>query len=383
MRNQLASIELKVLAGELKQLEGSRIGSIYDLAAATGSSGKSLAFQLGSEGAKRFLVCLAPSAVFSSVAKPETAEKPGGFCSMLRQRLGNARLITVSQLGSERIVELVFSSKLKLIIELFSKGNVILVDEKGVILAAAEHQQWKDRTIRPGFAYAPPPATADFSAMGEEQFKKTLLSSEKDSVVKSLAVDLGLSGSYAEELCTAAGVDKAKAPSSLSQQELDRVFSSLRQLLSRKPSPVAVLDGSGSVVEVFLFPTMFAAAARTKPFPSFNEAVEVLAMRQLESLNLASRESPSLRRIKELEIAIEQQKAMVVSMEKAVAENTMAAEAIYTRYQDVKRILDDYNRLRKTFTPEQLREYFKPNKLVKSIDGKTGTVTLEIEDESD
>jgi predicted ribosome quality control (RQC) complex YloA/Tae2 family protein len=208
------------------------------------------------------------------------------------------------------------------------------------------------------------------------------LSSEKDSIVKSLAVDLGLSGTYAEELCSAAALDKAKAPSSLSQSELAALFSSLQRLLSMKPSPVAILDGSGRVAEVFPFPTAETAAVKTKSFSSFNEAVEALAVGQLESSFSSSRESPSLRRIRELEIAIGQQQSTIAGMEKAANEATAAAEAIYVHYQGVKGILDDYNALRKTFSPEQLREYFKPNKFVKNIDEKTGTIALEIEDKS-
>ncbi len=384
MRNQLASVELRVLVGELKQLEGSWVSQVYELEAAVVKSGKALAFQLSkSEGSKRFLVCLAPSAVFFSPVKPQTSEKQGGFCSMLRQHLGNAKIVSVSQLGSERILEVVLSSgnsQLKLIIELFSKGNIILAGEKGVILAAAEHQAWKDRTIRPGFAYQQPPATANFASMDEVQFGKALLSSEKDSLVKALAVDLGLSGAYAEELCSAAAVDKSKNPQQLLQSELSALFFSLRQLLSMKPSPVAILDGSGSVVEVLPFPVAaVASAVKTRPFPSFNEAVGAFAMRQLESSISSLRESPSLRRVKELEIAIGQQTATIAVMEKAVNESTAAAEAIYLHYAEVKQVLDDYSKLRKTFTPEQLREYFKSNRKVISIDEKTGTVTLEIQ----
>ncbi|MBI2143089.1 NFACT family protein, partial [Candidatus Woesearchaeota archaeon] len=262
MRNQLASIELRVLVSELKQLENSWLSQVYELAAANSKKGgKGIVLQLRigvrpiahsamggivstSEGNKRFLVIAAPSAVFSAVSKPETAEKPGGFCGMLRQHLGNVRLISVSQLGSERIVEVIFSLKqrrLRLIVELFSKGNLILVDEKNVIICCAEHQAWKDRTVRPGFAYQQPPATADFASMNEAQFGLAVLSSEKDSVVKALAVDLGLSGAYAEELCSAAVIDKDKKPQQLSQSELAALFSSLQKLLSRKPSPVAIL----------------------------------------------------------------------------------------------------------------------------------------------
>lgn len=382
MRNQLASIELRVLVSELKQLESSWVSQVYELGSAGVKPGKALVFQLSKSESKRFLVCLAPSAVFFSLVKPQTSEKPGGFCSILRQHLGNAKLVSVSQLGSERILEVVLSSgnsRIKLIIELFSKGNIILADEKGVILAAAEHQAWKDRAVRPGFPYSPPPATADFASMNEGQFSKALLSSGKDSVVKALAVDLGLSGAYAEELCSAAAVDKSKNPQQLSQSELAALFSSLQKLLSMKSSPVAIIDGNSSVVEVFPFPVAAASAVKSKPISSFNDAVEALAMRQMESSVSSLRESPSLRRIKELEIAIEQQKATIAGMGKVVSEATAAAEAIYTHYQDVKGVLDDYNKLRKAFTPEQLREYFKSNKKVVSLDEKTGQVTLEIQ----
>ncbi len=352
MKSQLASVELRMLVGELKQLEGSWLDQVYDLeAAAAKGKGKELVLQLLTSEGKRWLVCLAPSAVFFSSKKPATAESPGSFCSLLRHHLGNAKLVSISQFGSERILELVFSSRqqlrFRLIIELFSKGNVILVDEKGVILGCAESQTWKDRTVRPGFKYVLPPATADFAAMDEGQFQKTVLSSEKDSVVKALAVDFGLSGIYAEKLCSEAAVAKDKRPQQLSQQDLGSLYSALQQLLSKK-QPV-------------------------------NAALEANATAQLTAASLSSKTAAFSGQMKELEIAIGQQKAAVGNLAAAAKEATVAAEAIYLHYQEIKQVLDDYNGLRKTFTPEQLREYFSSNKLVKSIDEKTGQITLEIQ----
>ena len=380
MKNQLAALELRALVSELQPLANSRLDQVYDLAGNISEPGKRLVFQLSTSEAKRFFVAVAPYGVFASLSKPDT-EGPGSFCSLLRHHLENARLLSISQLGSERILECVFSSKnkqLRLIIELFSKGNAILVDGQNVIVGAAQHQVWKDRTVRPGFTYLPPPATANFAAMSEQQFSKLVLSSEKDSIVKALAVDCGLSGAYAEEVCSAASVDKLKKPSQLSQAECGKLFSSLKELLSRKLQPLAVLD-NGSIVEAFPFPTSAASEAKTRPFPSFNNAVEALFLSMLESSISASRTSKSSRQVKEMEIALEQQKATIAEMEKGVKENTRAAELIYEHYQDVKQVLDDYNRLRKTFTPEQLREYFAANRKIKSIDEKTGTITLELD----
>lgn len=383
MKNQLAAIELKVLVQEFKQLEGAWLEKVYDAAVgAAVKAGKGIVLQLGkSEGIKRFLACLSPFAVFCTAAKPAVSEGPGGFCSFLRHHLGNARLASIRQLGFERILELVFSSgnnRLRLMIELFSKGNVLLLDEAGIIIGAAEQQQWKDRTIRPGFAYQPPPATPDFAALPLEQFSKIVLSSEKDSVVKALAVDIGLSGIYAEELCAAAGIDKSRPPTSLSGQDLAAVFSSLQGLLSRKPAPIALLDDKGRISEVFPFPILASAAARTRPCQSFSEAVEALSLQQAESSSLSSKESPFARKVKELEIAIGQQRSAIDGMSTAVDENTRAAELVYEHYLEVRQILEDYGRLRKSFTKEQIKEYFKSNKKVVSIDEKDGTITVEL-----
>lgn len=383
MKNQLAALELKVLVSELQQLAGSRLERIYDLqVAGFASPGKSLAFQLSKSDLKAFLVCIVPMAIYSSALKPSVEVSVGGFCSLLRHHLDNSRLLSIGQRGSERILEMVFSSKtgtLRLVVELFSKGNILLLDEAGIIIGVAESQKWSDRTIRPGFKYSLPPATADFMRMDDSDFKKAILSSEKDSVVKALAAGLGLSGAYAEELCSSALIDKSKNPQHLSVAELQALYSSLQQLLSRALSPVAVFDDDGKVSQAFPFPVAAVATARTQPFKSFNEAVEALCAALLEASVSASRESPFARQAREMEIALEQQKATIAEMEKVAAEATAAAEALYLHYVDVKQILDDYNRLRKSFTPEQLREYFKANKKVISIDEKSGRIVLWLE----
>lgn len=379
----IAAVELKFLAEEFRLLEGAWLDSVYDVETALEkATGREIALKFSKSEGKSFLVCLSPSIIFLSQSKPRQSEAQTAFCSLLRRHLDNARLVSVSQLGSERILELVFSSKSRLIIELFSKGNIIMVDEKGVILGAAEHQAWKDRTIRPGFAYLPPPASAGFGSIASSQFSNLVLSSEKDSVVKALAVDLGLSGVYAEEVCASSGIDHLKKPSSLSEKELQSLFSSLQGLLQRKPEPVALLDDKGNIMEVFPFPVAAAEVPgrQLRHFNSFNDAVA--AYSAVHPLLLPGRNFESTghqRKIRELEIAIGQQEAMINSMSAAVAGNTRAAGLIYEHYMDVRQVLDDYNRLRKSFTPEQLREYFKGNKKVISIDEKTGTITVEFD----
>ena len=382
MKNQLAAIELAILVGELKAFEGSRLDQVYGLAAlgsAGKDDGKSLVFQFsGSEAAKRFIVAMAPSAMFGTMKKPAVSE-PGGFCTLLRHHLGNARLSEIRQRGTERIIELVFLSlerQQTLVIELFSKGNVLLLDGSGLIVGVAQQQVWKDRTIRPGFAYAPPPATFDLRFLTQEGLAFALLSSDKDSVVKALATSIGLSGTYAEALCALSGLDKGKAPKGLDSKETDALYSSLRRLLEEAPRPLGVKQ-NGILVEVLPFPLPNAPAELVR-FESFNEAVEAIALARAESAFSTARQLSSSRKIREMEIALEQQQSTIAAMELGAMENARAAELIYERYQDVQQLLAEYNTLRKTFSPEQLKDYFKSNKLVQKIDEKSGTITIDM-----
>jgi predicted ribosome quality control (RQC) complex YloA/Tae2 family protein len=384
MKNQIASIELKVLVKEFCQLENCRLDRVYDLEGA--SDGKQLVFQLNKSddyaSSKKFLVVNAPSAVYVSSSKPATCEQPGVFCSFLRKRLDNARLVSISQLHSERILEFVLSSKvgnLKLIIELFSKGNIILLDMSGIIQLAAESQNWKDRTIRPGFAYSPPPASADYSSIDLAGFKGLVLSSGKDSLVKCLAIDLGLSGAYAEEVCAQASVDKNLKPSALSDSLLQQLFSSLNTLLLKKPSPVAILDEKGLILEAFPFAVFAASKASTKEFSTFNELVLELS-KQLRGRVISPMEASLSRKIREMEFALEQQNSTIKGMEISAKENSRIAEFIYENYQEIHQILDDYNKLRKSFTKDQLTEYFGCHKIFRNIDLKTGIIEFEIEE---
>ena len=59
------------------------------------------------------------------------------FAMLLRKHLSNARLLGASQIGFDRILRLEFDTKdgrRDVIVEMFRNGNVILLDQDGVII---------------------------------------------------------------------------------------------------------------------------------------------------------------------------------------------------------------------------------------------------------
>ena len=85
----------------------------------------------------------------TSYAEENPAEPPA-FCMALRKYLRNAWVAGIDQYEFERIVTVSFRTKtglLKLVVELFGEGNIILTNEQNVIIHALAFKKMRDRDI--------------------------------------------------------------------------------------------------------------------------------------------------------------------------------------------------------------------------------------------
>ena len=90
--------------------------------------------------------------------------QPSQFAMILRKHLNNSRLIGVRQYGFDRVIQMDFEhggGRLSLIIELFRDGNVLLLDQEGVIIRPLTHAKYASRSLKKGVTYAPPPEAID------------------------------------------------------------------------------------------------------------------------------------------------------------------------------------------------------------------------------
>jgi predicted ribosome quality control (RQC) complex YloA/Tae2 family protein len=87
---------------------------------------------------------------------------PPAFCMALRKYLRGAWVDNVEQYEFERVVTVQFRTKigvLRLILELFGEGNIILTGEKGEILQALFFKRMRDRNIVRNEVYQFPPSS--------------------------------------------------------------------------------------------------------------------------------------------------------------------------------------------------------------------------------
>lgn len=166
------------------------------------------------------------------------------FCMLLRKHLQNARIVSVTQPGLERVVriELEHLNELGdlcskyLIIELMGKhSNIIFCDDKNMIIDSIKHISGMVSSVRevlPGRTYFIP-KTQDKAELLETAPHEiaTVLTARNMPLYKAVYMGFtGISPCVAQELCYRAGVDSDKAVNSLSDAELNKITQKLCEL---------------------------------------------------------------------------------------------------------------------------------------------------------
>jgi predicted ribosome quality control (RQC) complex YloA/Tae2 family protein len=372
MKSELTSLDLYYLVKEFQELVGARVDKFYEQA--EDKKEFLFVFHKSSIG-KTMLRIHLPNIVYLTEYKQVFPETPPGFCMFLRKHLGGGKIKEVRQKGFDRILEIVFDTKEGvriLICELFSKGNMVLVDEEHKIKGLLESQNWEARTVRGGAKYEYPPTQAATSELGEDQIKKIIASSNKDSVVKTLAMDLGLGGLYAEEACSRAKIDKDKK--SLDDSELKKLSDAVKGLFNQEVKANKVND---EIVPFYLAAGATNGAKRVD-YDSFSKALD-------DNLSIKAMNVGQDKVIKEKQtkhdktsLVIEKQEQRLKELELGIAENQRKGELIYEHYQEIKELLDNINIDRKKMGWDELKKKYADNKLIKSINEKKGEIIVEM-----
>lgn len=177
---------------------------------------------------------------------------PTNFCSAFRKHVRNGHIENIVQHDLDRIVIMTISThsgKLKLIIELFGEGNLILCDSEDKIIMAKHYRVMRDRSIKPKDIFAPPPPRGiDLASLSETEIV-SILNSSSAGLVETLASKLNLDPLYAEEICAMSEIEKDRKSRELTEEERTRVVESiqltLRRLMNGPYEPHVIQDASG------------------------------------------------------------------------------------------------------------------------------------------
>jgi len=342
--NQLTSLDIHYLLREFKGLENSKINNIYQL------SKKEFYIQLHTPNrGKSYLKIILPSFIFLT-DKKESIEKPMNFSVFLRKHLNNARIRSITQKNFERIIEFQLEKEKTyiLIIELFSKGNIILCEEDYTIISQLEQQKWSQREIKKGLTYKYPEKEYNFLEIKENELTKILKKTKKDKLVTFLATELGLGGSYSEEICSLAGIDKNKKPVLLKEEETKKLYSTFKKLKTRTPD--------------------------IKGFKTFSNLIEHLSSEEIKT----PEEIRFQKQEEKLKNIIQTQEKKINELKKGEKECREKAELIYSNYQLINSIIKDINKAREKYSWDEIKDKLKGHKIIKEVNTKDKKVILDI-----
>ncbi len=229
MRAQSSSFDVARIVDELRGMIGVRARKAYQ------PHYEQVVLRLNQKGKPSTdLVIVRGKRIYLSQRDRPMPTNPSPFAMKLRKHLSNSRLIEVNQLGFDRVISLTFEhgrGRLKLIIELFRDGNVLLLDDKDVIIQPLTHAKYASRSLKSGENYTPPPATVDPRNLNQTELDE-LLDSSDHSLIRTLAARVNLGRIYGNAIATSAGIELDEPANSLDEEQRKDLGDSMKKLLA-------------------------------------------------------------------------------------------------------------------------------------------------------
>ncbi|MCD6464384.1 NFACT family protein [Candidatus Woesearchaeota archaeon] len=311
--------------------------------------------------------------LFYSFSK-QVFKQPSMFAMVLRKHLSNAVVNQLSQQDFERIVNITFSNGKTLVLELFSKGNAILLDENNKILGVAKQQVFKHRSLKIGFEYKQPPSVKNVFSTSVELLTKSINNDLKTSgktLVQVLSTVYGFGGFYAELICKmlskALNIENAKNLRVLNQDQVS--------VLKQVANALLVKDLNPCLVQGRPVPFQVEGFDCEKRFKTFNEAIVYVAEKRLERDMKFSKElEEKIKELEKLKNAFEKQKNRVEQLKALALQEQRKAELLFENYVLVDELLKNARKLFQTKSLKMLK-----HKNLVSVDEKKGLITINLE----
>ncbi len=255
---------------------------------------------------------------------------PNQYIRSLRKLLKNRRILNVTQYKFDRIIIIELTNRedgsWKFIIELFNKGNFLLLDQNNSIIIAKRYRKFKDRSILPKKEYIFPKSNEkDFFTLNKEDFKAFFENSENE-IVREISRKLKLSGLYSEEICFRANVNKKELGKNLNDDHFTKLYESFKKIRNEMMFGLVkayiVFNEQEDEVAVLPFEIEIFRDYKRKEFSSFNEAVDEF----YSKIDYESIKSPKDKKIKKM---IKDQQKIIVNQQDYLEELKLKKKKYY------------------------------------------------------
>jgi len=312
----LAGIELRYLVEEItKGIKDYYVSNIY------GITRNSVLFKLHHPEKTDILLMFSTFGLWTTGIKIDQIEE-NRLIKRLRNDLLRAKITSIKQIGSERIVYVTFTGfdqEFVLVGEFFSEGNIILCNKEMKILSLLHSIDVRHRKLGVGLTYVSPPSSGldlfDVTRDDIEQIRTV-----QTAVARWVGRTLGLPTKYAEEITKIAGIDPQVIGNTLSEEQVGKIFQATRNLIDKivggNHEPYIVHNEKGA--DVIPVPLGNVSEENCTKVPSFMKGLDLLFSENLLEQGKSSQSTTANEKIAELEHKLEEQnKAISLVKERA------------------------------------------------------------------
>ena len=286
--------------------------------------------------------------------------EPPSFPMLLRKIVKGANVVSIEQHKFDRVVEIKMKKEetYTLIVELFAKGNIILLNESNEIILPLKRKQWSDRDISSKKEYIFPqehginPITITL-----DDFKEIIAGGKDEEIVRVLAKN-GLGSLYAEEIMLNTGISKKSICSALTAEEISNVYNALKSVfepLIKKEFAPMIVNNRKEVEElrkenpdkkykvkedVVSIPIKQYEGFEEEKFKSFNEACDEFYSSKVKSEITDIQEAAWNKKVGKFSKRLEKQEETLANFEKTIEESKKKGEILFTNYVQVENILN-------------------------------------------
>jgi len=377
MQRDLSSFDIYVLVSELQEILGSYVDKVYQ------PTRDEFLIRFNNKRAnKKEIIYIKNGELFCITQKKfSVPQKPSNFTMTCRKYLLNGIITKIIQHEFDRIIILTIQKKegeYALIFELFKNGNIILVDPDKRIILPLITQQWAHRTIRSHHLYVPPPSQINPLAMDKKQFQEILKKSKKD-LIRTLAIAINLSGTYAEELCFRTGINKNKKTSDLNEESIHEIYHEFQKMIDifneKKFDPVLIKKGD-KMVNIFPFPFKNCVECELEKIKYFTRGLE-----QFISVQKTKKESKYQKKIEKLQRQLIQQKKLIEDFKQKIIQKKIEGDIIYLNFQGIDELINDItNLLQQKEKTEEIQKINSKN-IVKHFDPLSNELIVLLKDQ--
>lgn len=348
----MSNVDVFAVTSELNEiLRGARVDKAYQPLKDT----VIIRFHVPGEG-RVDVVMQAGVRIHRTSYPPQNPKVPPSFPMLLRKHLKGGVVREVRQHGFDRIVEITVEKdqEYTLMVELFAKGNIILLNQDREIILPLKRKTWSDRRIASREVYEYPPSRGINPLDYEPSELEEMLMNSGADLIRTLARN-GFGGLYAEEIVLRAGLDKNTPCSNLTAEDIRKIDAAISETFK----PLRELDLKPHIIgygeDVLPIELMVYHGRERRYFESFNDAADEFFSSIFREEIRRAHEEEWEREVDRFRKRLRIQRETLEKFKKTIEVSTRRGDLLYANYSLVEDVLATIRRAREKYSWDEIK----------------------------